>query len=62
VGVNNIIVWMNKIDMVAGNYSILLDTELHELVEMEIRELLSKYEYDGDNAKFVKGSALAAMN
>jgi elongation factor Tu len=53
---------MNKIDMVAGNYSILLDTELHELVEMEIRELLSKYEYDGDNAKFVKGSALAAMN
>lgn len=62
VGVNNIIVWMNKIDMVAGNYSILLDTELHELVEMEIRELLTKYEYDGDNAKFVKGSALAAMN
>ena len=49
--------------MVSGNYkSYYQDTELHELVEMEIRELLSKYEYDGDNASFVKGSALAAMN
>lgn len=36
--------------------------ELHELVEMEIRELLSKYDYDGDNTAVVKGSALAASN
>ncbi len=35
---------------------------MHELVEMEIRELLSKYEYDGDNTSVVKGSALAASN
>lgn len=46
---------MNKIDMVP-------DEELHELVEMEIRELLSKYEYDGDDTAVVKGSALAASN
>jgi elongation factor Tu len=38
------------------------DEELHELVEMEVRELLSKYDYDGDNAAVVKGSALAASN
>jgi len=44
---------MNKIDMVP-------DEELHELVEMEIRELLSKYDYDGDDTSVVKGSALAA--
>lgn len=55
VGVQKIIVWMNKIDMVP-------DEELHELVEMEIRELLSKYEYDGDETAVVKGSALAASN
>ena len=46
---------MNKIDMVP-------DEELHELVEMEVRELLSKYDYDGDNSPVVKGSALAASN
>lgn len=46
---------MNKIDMVP-------DEELHELVEMEIRELLAKYDYDGDNTAVVKGSALMAMN
>jgi elongation factor Tu len=34
---------------------------MHELVEMEVRELLSSYEYDGDNAIFVKGSALCAL-
>jgi elongation factor Tu len=34
--------------------------ELHELVEMEIRELLSKYDYDGDSTAVIKGSALAA--
>jgi len=35
---------------------------MHELVEMEVRELLSAYEYDGDNTVFVKGSALSALN
>jgi elongation factor Tu len=38
------------------------DPEMHELVEMEVRELLSTYEYDGDNTVFVKGSALCALN
>ena len=55
VGVGSIIVFMNKVDVVR-------DPELHELVEMEVRELLSQYEYDGKNAKFVKGSALCASN
>lgn len=53
VGVKKIIVWMNKIDMVE-------DEELHDLVEMEVRELLSKYDYDGDDTAVVKGSALNA--
>lgn len=35
---------------------------MHELVEMEVRELLSQYDYDGDNCEFVKGSALSALN
>lgn len=35
---------------------------MHELVEMEVRELLSQYEYDGDNTAFIKGSALCALN
>jgi len=35
---------------------------MHELVEMEVRELLSHYEYDGDNVIFIKGSALCALN
>lgn len=39
-----------------------LDEELHELVEMEIRELLGKYDYDGDDTAVVKGSALCAAN
>ena len=38
------------------------DPEMHELVEMEVRELLSYYEYDGENATFIKGSALCALN
>jgi elongation factor Tu len=53
VGVPNIVVFMNKCDMVE-------DEELLEMVEMEIRELLSKYEFDGDNIRIVKGSALKA--
>jgi elongation factor Tu len=55
VGVPRIVVFMNKVDLVD-------DEELLELVEMEIRELLSFYEYDGDNIPVVHGSALGALN
>ena len=55
VGVPRIVVFMNKVDMVD-------DEELLELVEMEIRDLLSFYEYDGDNTPIVQGSALGALN
>jgi elongation factor Tu len=54
VGIPSIVVFMNKIDMVD-------DAELAELVEMEIRELLTKYEYPGDKTPIIKGSALAAL-
>ena len=54
VGVPKIVVFMNKCDMVD-------DAEMIDLVEMEIRELLSKYKFDGDNAVIVKGSALKAL-
>jgi elongation factor Tu len=54
VGVSNIIVFINKVDMVD-------DPELVELVEAEVRELLSKYEFDGDGAIIIKGSALKAF-
>jgi len=54
VGVPYIIVFMNKCDMVD-------DAELLELVEMEVRELLSKYEFPGDDIPIIKGSALKAM-
>ena len=53
VGVPRIVVFLNKVDLVD-------DPELLELVEMEVRELLSKYEFDGDNAPIVRGNALAA--
>jgi elongation factor Tu len=55
VGVPRIVVFMNKVDMVD-------DEELLELVEMEIRELLSFYDYDGDNTPCIPGSALGALN
>ena len=55
VGVPRIVVFMNKVDMVD-------DEELLELVEMEIRELLSFYDYDGDNTPVIAGSALGALN
>jgi len=55
VGIPRMVVYMNKVDMVD-------DEELLELVEMEIRELLSFYEYDGDNAPVIQGSALGALN
>lgn len=54
VGVPRIVVFMNKVDLVD-------DEELLELVEMEIRELLSFYDYDGDNAPVIAGSALGAL-
>jgi elongation factor Tu len=54
VGVKNIIVFLNKCDLEK-------EPDMHALVEMEVRELLSHYEYDGDNIPFVKGSALAAL-
>ena len=54
VGVPALVVFMNKTDQVD-------DEELLELVEMEIRELLSKYEFDGDNAQIIRGSATMAL-
>ncbi len=54
VGVPEIVVFINKVDMVD-------DAELVELVEAEIRELLTKYEFDGDNAAVVRGSATKAL-
>ncbi|MFD2932633.1 elongation factor Tu [Spirosoma flavum] len=55
VGVPQLVVFMNKVDMVD-------DPELLELVEMEIRELLSFYNYDGDNIPVIQGSALGGLN
>jgi elongation factor Tu len=55
VGVPQLVVFMNKVDMVD-------DPELLELVEMEIRELLSFYDYDGDNIPVIQGSALGGLN
>ena len=55
VGIPRIVVFMNKVDLVD-------DPELLELVEMEIRELLSFYQYDGDNGPVIQGSALGALN
>jgi elongation factor Tu len=55
VGVPNIVVFLNKVDLID-------DEELLELVEMEVRELLSKYEFDGDNISIIRGSATAALD
>ena len=54
VGVPALVVYMNKVDQVD-------DEEILELVEMEVRELLDTYDFDGDNIAIVKGSALAAL-
>ncbi|TXB63507.1 elongation factor Tu [Phaeodactylibacter luteus] len=54
VGVPKIVVFMNKVDLVD-------DEEMLELVEMEVRELLDQYEFDGDNASIIMGSALKAL-
>ncbi len=55
VNVPHLVVFLNKVDLVD-------DPELIELVEMEVRELLSFYEFDGDNAPVIQGSALGALN
>tara|TARA_B100001173_G_scaffold309227_1_gene321102 strand:- start:2582 stop:3769 length:1188 start_codon:yes stop_codon:yes gene_type:complete len=55
VGIPEIVVFLNKVDMVD-------DEELLELVEMEVRELLSFYDYDGDEAAVIQGSALGGLN
>ncbi|PQJ74830.1 elongation factor Tu [Polaribacter gangjinensis] len=55
VGIPRMVVFLNKVDMVD-------DEELLELVDMEVRELLSFYEYDGDNGPVIQGSALGALN
>ena len=55
VGIPRIVVFLNKADMVD-------DEELMELVEMEVRDLLSFYEYDGDNTPVIQGSALGGLN
>lgn len=54
VGVPKLVVYMNKVDLVD-------DPEMLELVEMEVRDLLSQYEFDGDNAAVIRGSALKAL-
>jgi elongation factor Tu len=55
VGVPSLVVFMNKVDLVD-------DAELIELVEMEVRELLSKYDFPGDDIPIIKGSAVCALN
>ncbi|OGH17866.1 MAG: translation elongation factor Tu [Candidatus Levybacteria bacterium RIFCSPHIGHO2_02_FULL_37_10] len=55
VGVPSIVVFLNKVDMVQ-------DAELLDLVEMEVRELLTKYQYPGKDIKIIRGSALKALN
>ena len=55
VNVPRVVVFMNKVDMVD-------DAELLELVELELRDLLSSYDYDGDNSPVIQGSALGALN
>jgi len=54
VGVPQMVVWLNKCDAVE-------DPDLLELVEMEVRDLLSKYQFDGDNIPVIRGSALKAL-
>ena len=56
VDVPHVVVFLNKCDLLEGD-----DAELVELVDMEIRDLLSKYEFDGDNAKIIRGSATKAL-
>jgi elongation factor Tu len=57
VGIPAIVVFLNKCDMISAG-----DEEMLELVEVELRELLSKYQFDGDNVPITRGSALKALN
>jgi elongation factor Tu len=57
VGIPALVVFLNKVDQLEAG-----DEEMIELVEVEMQELLSKYEYDGDNTPIIKGSALKALN
>ena len=57
VDVPHVVVYLNKCDLLQGD-----DEELVELVDMEIRDLLTKYEFDGDNAKIIRGSATKALD
>lgn len=54
IGVNTIIVFLNKCDLIK-------EDEMVDVVEMELKELLKKHEYDGDNTVFVRGSAISAI-
>ena len=56
VDVPNVVIFLNKCDLMSGD-----DEELVELVDMEIRDLLNKYEFDGDNAQIIRGSATKAL-
>jgi elongation factor Tu len=56
VDVPYLVVFLNKCDLMSGD-----DEELVELVDMEIRDLLSKYEFDGDKAQIIRGSATKAL-
>src|SRR2546425_8704065 len=55
VGLNHLVVFLNKCDAVE-------DPDMLDLVEMEVRELLNKYKFNGDNAKVIRGAALPALN
>ncbi len=57
VGIPKIVVFLNKVDMMGEG-----EEEMIELVEVELRELLTKYEFDGENAPIIRGSALKALN
>lgn len=54
IGVNNILIYMNKMDMIK-------ETEMVDLIEMELKELLKKYDYDPDKSAFIRGSAISAL-
>ena len=56
VGIPTIVVFLNKVDMLDDE-----DEEMLELVEVEVQELLTKYDYDGDNTPIIRGSALKAL-
>src|SRR6186713_1453278 len=57
VGIPKMVVFLNKVDMMGEG-----EEEMIELVEVELRELLTKYEFDGENAPIIRGSALKALN